>query len=147
MFLPRELPSLVTATYHRILRVSVDYALQGANSGVDGPLVSLEIGEYLSAEARHAGALPIRTEVRTFVTSDDAKAFLGLLYAALSRPVDEPPEPVETPAVPASTLPGEPVPAEPAETPPTSAFIPPAEPEPAKPSPRVLLGYEGATLI
>lgn len=82
--LDKALPSGVTATYHRILSMSVQYNLVGMNPGMTGPLVTLEIGEYLSQEARDSGATPLRTEVRSFMATEDIKAFLGPIYTILA---------------------------------------------------------------
>lgn len=99
MLLEKVLPSGVTTSYHRICSISVQYAPRVTNEGVTGPVVTVEIGEYLSPEARAAGAVPANTEVRHFVASDDVKAFLAPLYALLSQPLDPVLDPPERPVL------------------------------------------------
>jgi hypothetical protein len=127
MLLEKELPSKVVASYHRILAMSVQFNLQNANPGVTGPLVSVEIGEYLSHAAREAGALPVRTEVRSFVAGGDVKAFLAPLYTLLSRPMTY--ETVEVPHYESLSPDG---------TPTMKGVTRPARPA---------LGYEGAAAV
>ena len=87
--LPKEHPSGVVAAYHRILRCSIDFAPQAANEGVTGPLVTVEIGEYLDEVSRRAGKLPVRTEVKTLVLSDlQGKDLRDVIYAELAKPVE-----------------------------------------------------------
>jgi len=86
--LPKDLACGVTAAYHRILSLSVQYNLAGMNEGTTGPVVTLEIGEYVSKEARDSGAVPVRTEVRSFMATDDIRAFLRPIYNLLAANPD-----------------------------------------------------------
>jgi hypothetical protein len=97
LILTKTLPSHIEATYHRILALSIQYAPQGVNPGVTGPLVTVEIGEYLNKAARDAGAEPARREVRTFVAGGDIKAFMGPIYRLLSAPMEYEEVPSEDP--------------------------------------------------
>lgn len=87
LLLEKQLPSGVVVSYHRILSINVNFNRAGLNEGVTGPLCTVEIGEYLSKEARDAGSIPVRTEVRSFVSSDDIKQFCAPLYRMLSAPM------------------------------------------------------------
>jgi hypothetical protein len=89
LLLPKETASGVVASYHRILRCSIDFAPANANPGVTGPIVTAEIGEYLDEDSRRAGKYPVRTEVKTLVLDSLAdKDIRDLLYAELSKPVE-----------------------------------------------------------
>jgi hypothetical protein len=87
LILDKELPSGVVASYHRILRFTVDY--QPMNPEVREPVVTVEIGEYVDGNVRAAGKWPIRTETKAFALSDWAGADpRKLLYAELAQPVE-----------------------------------------------------------
>lgn len=97
MHLDKELPCGITASYHRILAVSINLNTP-AGPEITGPVVSVEVGEYLSKEARDKGLAPIRTEVRTLVMGEEMKAILAPVYARLSEPMDYEERPVYDPA-------------------------------------------------
>jgi len=90
MSLPRELPSGVTTTYHRILRANFNFNPPPAYQA-DGitVLVELEIGEYLSHEARLDGKNPVRSEVRCIPANEGTKSVLDAIYQFLSQPPGE----------------------------------------------------------
>jgi hypothetical protein len=85
--LEKQLPSGVSARYHRILRLSVDY--QPLNPEVREPVVTVEIGEYLNEAARRDGKWPLRTEVKTFLLSEwSNKDPRDAIYTELTKPVE-----------------------------------------------------------
>ena len=82
LLLPRDLPSGVTTTYHRILRANFNFnpPPEYLAEGIE-VLVELVVGEYLSQEARLAGKQPVRHEV--FTIPANSKSILTDIYRFL----------------------------------------------------------------
>ncbi|MFN9029637.1 MAG: hypothetical protein ACK54C_02105 [Betaproteobacteria bacterium] len=76
-----EFPSGVVATYHRILRASADFVSRPGYT-----ILYVEVGCYLSKEAREAGKAPVTTEQRTIALQGNEPS-RDTLYSVLSQPV------------------------------------------------------------
>lgn len=74
-----ELPSGVTVTYHRILRIAANY--EGAKG-----MIQAEIGSYLDEDARRAGREPVRVQ-HVQLAIDGIEASREAIYAALAAPI------------------------------------------------------------
>lgn len=85
--LAKDLDCGVSASYHRIIHITLDLSPQAANPGVDGPLVHVVVGEYATEAARLAGARPVRHEHYAWVLTQ--QDLLGdvrpVLYSLLAE--------------------------------------------------------------
>jgi hypothetical protein len=90
LLIERELPSGVRTTYHRILRCNFNFNPPKAYQD-DGifVMVEIEVGEYLSEEARRDGRDPARREVFSIPADAGTKSVMSSIYAFLAKVGEE----------------------------------------------------------